>query len=408
MKALFYDFEDIFTGDGSFLTEKAAECAERLGISGDAWAGYLAYRLLFSENVFSLAAERGRADGTLTELVRTDAEKIIGLFGERFFTESGLNEGLKDYKPGGDLKPAGERVMRLARRLVSAAKKAAHGSRVRQAAEEFTAALKEEYAAGGAGELGLSDAFRLVSDRTADGYRLTAVTNFSPKSFDSIVGCDEQKAALIENTRALIEGEGCNNALLYGNAGTGKSTSVKALIPYFAGRKLKIIEIYRHQYQTVARLMSDIENRGFSFILFLDDLSFEENETEYKYFKAILDGGLGARPRNTAVYATSNRLHIIRESFSDRSEIGRGDIHGSDTVEEKLSLSARFGLSLFYPSPDQAEYLNIVAGLAAAEGINMPADRLRLLALRWATAHNRKSGRTAEQFVRSLIVGKGV
>lgn len=408
MKTLFYDFEDIFSGDGGFLTEKAAECAEELGVSGNAWACYVARRLLSSENVFSLAAEKGRADGTLTELVRLDAEQIVGLFGERFFTGHGLAEGLKNYRPGSELKPAGKRVMRLAGKLASAAEKAGDGSRAGQAADEFTAALKDEYAAGGAGELGFGDAFRLVSDGTADGYRLNAVTNFSPKSFDLIVGCEEQKAALIENTRALIDGEGCNNALLYGDAGTGKSTSVKALIPQFEGRKLKIIEIYRHQYQAIARLMSDVESRGFSFILFLDDLSFEENETEYKYFKAILDGGLGARPRNAAVYATSNRLHIIRESFSDRGGAGRDDIHRSDTVEEKLSLSARFGLSLFYPAPDQAEYLDIVAGLAAAEGVSMPAERLRLLALRWATAHNRKSGRTAEQFIKSLIIGESV
>ena len=134
-------------------------------------------------------------------------------------------------------------------------------------------------------------------------------------------------------------------------------------------------------------------------------MSFEENETEYKYFKAILDGGLGNRPDNVVIYATSNRMHLIKETFSDRADISRDDIHRSDTVEEKISLSARFGLSLFYPAPDTKEYLAIVAALAEAEGIKMPPEKLDSLALRWATAQNKKSGRTATQFIDALKAG---
>lgn len=400
MKGLFYDFSDLNETSACELAREVVDCAERYGMSGDAWANWLAYRLLTAENAFSIACEKGTAGGTISKLAREEIKEILPLFSrDSELTKTPEFKLLRSYEAGRNNRDMrAERTIRLAQTGVRLA-----DSGEISAVDEFVSALVTEYETGGAGEIGMCEAFRLVAGRATDEYRLAAVPNFEPKSFATIVGYEGQKHALTENTRAFIEGRACNNVLLYGDAGTGKSTSVKALLPEFRGGKLKIIEIYKHQYSAIARLMSDVENRGCKFILFLDDLSFEEFETEYKYFKAILDGGLGNRPENVVVYATSNRMHLIKESFSDRNDISRDDIHRSDTVEEKISLSARFGLSLFYPAPDTKEYLSIVHELAAAEGIVMPPERLDMLAMRWATMQNKKSGRTAEQFIKNLL-----
>lgn len=400
MKGLFYDFSDIDGKSTAELIVDVVSCVEKYGLSGDAWANYIAYRLLISENAFSIACEKSEANGTVGILAYADIKKLLALFDKGYRAEEPEFRLLRTYTVGHvrhDMRA--ERTVRLARRGVELAECGSSD----EAARELFNVLKREYETGGAGEVGMCEAFRLVAGSGTDEYRLSAVPNFEPKSFATIVGYEGQKHALTENTRAFIEGRACNNVLLYGDAGTGKSTSVKALLPEFRGGKLKIIEIYKHQYSAIARLMSDVEGRGCKFILFLDDLSFEEFETEYKYFKAILDGGLGNRPENVIVYATSNRMHLIKESFSDRSDMTSDDIHRSDTVEEKISLSARFGLSLFYPAPDTKEYLSIVRELADKAGVVMPLERLDMLAMRWATMQNKKSGRTAEQFIKSLL-----
>ena len=211
-----------------------------------------------------------------------------------------------------------------------------------------------------------------------------------------LVGLEMQKEALMGNTRAFVEGKGGVNVLLYGDGGTGKTTSVKALLSEFSGKRLKMIEIYKHQFKYLNALISRIKHRGYKYILFLDDLSFEDSEVEYKYLKTIIEGGLEPRPDNVLIYATSNRRHLIRESWKDREE--SDDMHAGDTVEEKLSLVKRFGLTLYYPSPDQKEYLNIVRTLAEREGIK-PSDALEQAALVWQRREGGMSGRTAEQFL---------
>lgn len=383
-RMLFYNLDDVI--DNRDMTAEVAEFAERFGLSGDAWANYLAYRLISDENVFSLCAERGCAFGTVRELAREDIDVIIELFTRP------VRDELIDYTAGKEKKNyAATRIKRLGKQLKHFAES---GQDV-----AFTDALADEYAYGGVGMLGLYSAFCLSEEG-----KLEPIPNFAPKSFDALVGYEEQKKALIDNTMAFIEGETFNNVLLYGDAGTGKSTSVKALAEKF-GESVKLIEIYKHQYCRIGRLMSELAERGGKYILFFDDLSFDDGENEYKYFKAVLDGGLSTKPDNIVVYATSNRVHLIRESFSDRADITQDEIHRSDTVEEKLSLSSRFGLSLFYPSPDQKQYLDIVRELASSSGIEMSAEKLDGEAMRWATAQNKKSGRTAEQFINSLKGG---
>lgn len=378
-----FDCKKIFALSDGALTAAAAQNAEELGISGDALAAFIARALIEDENFFSLAAECGRGHGTAAKVAERDVAAV-----RAFYLEKKNLPLVSRYTAGRESRSlAAERVKRLACAISKS-----------DSAEGLTADLIAEYERGGAGEIGMYAAFTY-----ADG-RLVPERDFAPKTLSDLVGYDEQKRALVANTEALIKGLRANNVLLYGDAGTGKSTSVKALSPYFGGEKLKIVELRRKDLGRVSELFEALKGRAAKFILFLDDLSFEADEVEYKQFKALIDGGLGARPDNVLLYATSNRAHLVRESLSDRD--GQSiDIHRADTVEEKLSLSSRFGLTIFYPSPAQAEYLEIVHGLARRHGIDMPEKELDMLALRWATAGHKRSGRTAEQFIRSLILG---
>ena len=190
--------------------------------------------------------------------------------------------------------------------------------------------------------------------------------------------------------------------LLYGDSGTGKSTSVKALVHDYGDYGLRMIELYKHQFQMLPELVSMVKNRRYRFILLLDDLSFEENEVEYKYLKAVIEGGVESKPENLLVYATSNRRHLVREKWSDRDDMEHdGDIHRSDTMEEKLSLAERFGIAILYANPSKKEYLEIIDTLARRAGITLTPEEERL-ATQWEIEHGGFSGRTAAQFVKSL------
>ncbi len=405
---LFYDFEEMLEEDKTELMKLSASFAERFCLSGDAWANFLAFRLITDENAFSLSCEKGGGSGSVSKLVRGDIEKILPMFTSDYTLYMGeAGNIIRSYTVENEkLNAYTSRIKKLAYALSSIANAVDDWDEVDEvgnAVSEAIVTLREDYQKNGAGVFSQADAFRILDSKSPFGFSVMPVTNFMPKPLSSIVGYDSQKRALVENTRAFANGESRNNVLLYGDAGTGKSTSVKALAAEFKDKKLKIIEVYKHQYSLIGTLMSQLEQRGCRFILFLDDLSFEDTETEYKYFKAIIDGGLGSIPENVVIYATSNRMHLIKETFSDRSDISNDDIHRSDTVEEKISLSARFGLSLFYPAPDTKEYLNIVAELAAEKNIKMPPEQLNSLAIRWCAAQNKKSGRTAEQFIDALL-----
>ena len=191
-----------------------------------------------------------------------------------------------------------------------------------------------------------------------------------------------QKKKLIENTEAFISGKEANNVLLFGDAGTGKSSSVKAILNEYYGQGLRMIEVYKHQFKALSEVLEQIKDRNYKFIIYMDDLSFEEYELEYKYLKAILEGGLGKRPKNVLIYATSNRRHLIREKFSDKRELD-DDLHNNDTVQEKLSLAARFGVTIYYGSPDKFQFQGIVKALAEKYHLDMPEEELLLEANKW-------------------------
>ena len=219
---------------------------------------------------------------------------------------------------------------------------------------------------------------------------------------DDLIGYEIQKKKLVDNTKAFVEGRAANNVLLFGDSGTGKSTSIKAIVNEFYPDGLRMIEIYKHQFKDLSNVIASIKNRNYKFIIYMDDLSFEEFEIEYKYLKAVIEGGLEKKPDNVLIYATSNRRHLIRETFSDKEEV-REDMHTSDTVQEKLSLYARFGVSIYFGAPSKKEFQHIVVSLAEKNGITMDEETLLAEANKWELAHGGLSGRTAQQFINYLL-----
>ncbi len=267
-----------------------------------------------------------------------------------------------------------------------------------QNADEFFQYITDFYKAYGVGMFGLNKAFRIFSGK--QGVEFLPINNMDRVMLDDLIGYEIQKKKLVDNTRAFVEGRKANNVLLFGDSGTGKSTSVKTIVNQFYKDGLRMIEIYKHQFQDLSNVIAKIKNRNYRFIIYMDDLSFEEFETEYKFLKAVIEGGVETRPENILIYATSNRRHLIKETWNDRDdvEVDNG-IHRSDTMEEKLSLVNRFGVTISYSKPTQKEYFHIVTELAGKAGIKMPEDKLKAEANKWELSHGGISGRTAQQFI---------
>ncbi|MCI6630213.1 MAG: ATP-binding protein, partial [Lachnospiraceae bacterium] len=252
----------------------------------------------------------------------------------------------------------------------------------------------------GVGRFGLHKAFRV--EHTEQGAKIVPILNIAHVQLDDLVGYEIPKRKLIENTEAFVNGRKANNCLLFGDAGTGKSSSVKAIANAYYDRGLRIIEIYKHQFQDLNDVIAQIKSRNYKFIIYMDDLSFEDFEIEYKYLKAVIEGGLEKKPANVLIYATSNRRHLVRERFSDKED-RRDDLHSGDTVQEKLSLVSRFGVTIFFGSPDKKEFQNIVRVLAERNHITMPEEELLLEANKWELQHGGLSGRCAQQFIDYLL-----
>lgn len=276
------------------------------------------------------------------------------------------------------------------------------GARLGQAGsvEGFKDEVTKFYGEFGVGKLGLHKAFRI--EHEGNGARIVPITNIAHVHLDDLVGYGLAKKKLVENTEAFVQGKKANNCLLYGDAGTGKSSSIKAVVNQYYSQGLRMIEVYKHQFRDLNDVISQIKNRNYRFIIYMDDLSFEEFEIEYKYLKAVIEGGLEKKPENVLIYATSNRRHLVREKFSDKAE--RDDeLHTNDTVQEKLSLVSRFGVTVYFGKPDQKEYQEIVKSLARKHQVPMGEEELLLEANRWELSHGGRSGRTAQQFVDYLL-----
>ena len=256
--------------------------------------------------------------------------------------------------------------------------------------------LAEKFNTHGCGQFGVYRGFRWNVSKEGRRY-LEGIENIDAIELEDLVGYDIQKKRLIENTKLLLSGYSANNVLLYGDKGTGKSSMVKAILNRYYNRGLRAVEVPKDNLEEYYDILSILENRGLKFIIFIDDLSFEESESEYKHIKALLEGGLKERPKNVVIYATSNRRHLIRQSFDDRDEVTP-----ADAIQEKLSLSDRFGITLTFMSPSQKEYIAIVKNIAASRGLTVDEDYLIESALSWSMRYNGTSGRTARQFIDHL------
>ncbi|MBQ6473139.1 MAG: ATP-binding protein [Victivallales bacterium] len=370
------------------------------GFDQNLWQDYLTYHLLMAENPFTLACERrGATPGaSVNQFAKDDFECFRKLF--RFdFHALEKDLGVECFQTLTNYRAAPKAQQNRNQHVSSQVRKLSGLLAKTRTAEQFFDLMTTAYAEVGVGQFGLNRAFRIRGDG-AGGVKFITIDDTDSVRLSSIVGYERQKALLRTNTEAFLAGRPANNVLLYGDSGTGKSTSVKALINEYHGQGLRMVEIYKHQFQDLSATVACLKNRAYRFILFLDDLSFEENEQEYKYLKAVIEGGVEKRPDNVLIYATSNRRHLVRETWNDRSDMEHGgDIHRSDTVEEKLSLAERFGVSIHYGSPTPKEYRQIVEELAKREGISLTDEQLVRDAHAWEISHGGVSGRTAEQYI---------
>lgn len=351
--------------------------------SGNLWQNYLAYFLLYNENAFSLSCERRKSPtGTLKDLALNDLANI-----RYFYTfDSTEMELFRNFRGHVD-EPSP--ICDLSRLIAN--------SYTLQEVYEHVTKFYELY---GVGALGFNKAFKFNDRKLIH----VANENVGDVRLDDIVGYEIQKCELVANTEAFITGKPANNVLLYGDGGTGKSTSVKAILNEYFSRGLRVIELYRHQFKDISRIINTLRRRNYYFIIFIDDLSFEEDESEYKFLKAVIEGGIETKPENVLIYATSNRRHIVREVWKDRDDMEHnGDIHRSDTVEEKLSLSSRFGIALNYSSPTRKMYHEIVLRLAEKSGLECDESKLLAGADTWEIRHGGMTGRTARQYVDYLL-----
>lgn len=371
------------------------------GFEGNLWHIYLTFLLASHENAYTTSCEIvGTVEGSINEIALHDFAVFKELFDYDFKdmekkldavcfsvleNYQNVNEGSKVFN-----KRIRDRICGLGKALGESGD-----------AESFKQILTQFYREFGVGKLGLHKAFRVEHPENGSA-QIVPIRNIAHVHLDDLVGYELAKKKLIDNTEAFVEGRRANNCLLYGDAGTGKSSSIKAILNQYYHKGLRIIEIYKHQFQDLNDVIAQIKNRNYKFIIYMDDLSFEEFEIEYKYLKAVIEGGLEKKPDNVLIYATSNRRHLIRETFRDKADRDE-ELHTNDTVQEKLSLVARFGVTIYFGSPDKKEFQQIVRELARLNKIELPEEELLLQANRWELMHGGRSGRTAQQFIDYLL-----
>ena len=354
----------------------------------DAWQSHLVGRILDDENPFSLGAERGKSSPMVLDQARLDLRTLRALFDLDAETLLGM---IEEAVPGlaGVWVPWTNPVHDVESPRHAIARKLS-------AAEDWEACVRllaGHYSVHGAGPFGRHRVFQWREEK------LRAVVRPDPVRLQGLISYEQEREPLVLNTERFLAGLPAHHALLYGPPGTGKSSTVKAVLNEYAASGLRLVEVKKQDLAALASVLENLRGRGPRFVVFVDDLSFEEHEVEYKALKALLEGSVEDPPENVKIYATSNRRNLIRESFSDRED---DDVHAHDTMQEKLSLAARFGLRLTFPSPNQSRYLDIVAGIAQARGLEIPRETLRERALLWDRWHAGRSGRTAKQFVDEL------
>ena len=366
--------------------KRILEVATDYGFDKNLWHNYLTFYLITNENPFSLTCEKvGANDGSVNEFAKNDFKVFMNLFNYDFRpieAALGINcfSLISDYKAivKKELmynKNVSEKVQALSLKLETAKDE-----------NEFFNYVTDFYKAYGVGMFGLNKAFRVIGGD--NGVTFTPINNMDKVMLDDLIGYEIQKKKLVENTEAFVQGRKANNALLFGDSGTGKSTSIKAIVNEYYDQGLRMIEIYKHQFKDLSNVIASIKNRNYKFIIYMDDLSFEEFEIEYKFLKAVIEGGVETKPDNILIYATSNRRHLIKETWNDRNDMeSNNGLHRSDTIEEKLSLVNRFGCQISYSKPSQKEFFDIVIGLARKNNVKMTDEELMAEANKWELSH---------------------
>ena len=383
--------------------KRLLDLATQYGFDENLWQDYLTFLLLTTENSFSLTAERvGVSDGSILHFAMADLAVFRRLFCWDFASfEAAL--GLDCFQVLTHYRAIAKPEKSYYRSVSALVRETSRALAQSESTEAFFRIVTTCYRDYGVGMFGLNRAFRIRSGADG-GVTFLPINNTDKTMLTDLVGYELQKQELVRNTEAFLRGQPANNVLLYGDAGTGKSSCVKALLNEYYDDGLRMIEIYKHQFHDLSAVIAAIKQRHYRFIIYIDDLSFEESEMEYKFLKAVIEGGVETRPDNILIYATSNRRHLVQETWKDRDDMEtRGDIHHSDTMEEKLSLSARFGVTINFSIPNRQQYHEIVQALAARQ-LPRPMDEAELLRLadRWEIRHGGVSGRTAQQFIHYL------
>ena len=376
--------EEVFGGiaDKFEISARLIEKAEQLGLSGNLYREYLIYLLAHEPNLISTSIELrgGKIGNDLREVFKRDIEILLPIFRGELF---GDLKFVNNYKPTVENK--NESFIELTRRLENVGD-----------AAEITYTFIEHYRRFGYGDIATYRAFRWDKN-------LIGVRHFEKILLNDLIGYAHQKELLTGNTTAFVDGKPANNVLLVGARGTGKSSSVKALVNEYYSKGLRLIQITKPQLKSLPEIMDALRKfLSKRFIIFLDDLSFDESETEYKYLKSAIEGGVESRPENVLIYATSNRRHLIRETWRDRSD-EQEELYREDSANETISLSDRFGLIIHYYAPTQAEYLEIIRSMLKKNGVELDEENLRLEGLRWEMTHSGRNGRTAQQFVNYFL-----
>lgn len=351
------------------------------GISGNLWKKYILYTLIYNENSYTKSIEMNQEVLGDSNIIKEDFQTYFELYTKeidflnetKYFTfkrkEEAYLASLID-----------SLYERIEKDLTYV---------------NFQNTILDFYKTRGVADMAIYRAFRVQ-----EGI-LKPIKNVLNVTFDDLIGYDYQKKLLCENTEFFLNGKPYNNVLLYGDAGTGKSTSVKALLNKYFDQGLRIIEVYKHQMQEISKIIHTLKTRPYHYVIYMDDLSFEESEIEYKYLKSIIEGGIEPKPSNVVIYATSNRRHLIKETTADNGGVF-DDLHRNETQAEKLSLSYRFGLQIFYSSLTPEEFRKMVKEMAIRNEIVMDEAKLIREASAWQMRNGTLSGRCAEQFIKHL------
>ena len=362
--------------------------AEKYNLYGNLFNSLLTNLLINNENSFSLALERKHDIAiNLKDIVINDFKIIFKMFNTDFSCLTLLKQNLiNNFVPS---KPViNQELFDISRSLQNSLTNCKDVNELYDTLEKF-------FVTYGVGKFGLNKAFRYENNE------ICPIIHIGNGRLDQLIGYESQKQILTKNTEAFLSGKKANNVLLYGDSGTGKSSSIKALLNEYYKDGLRMIEIYKHQFKYLPSIIQELQSRNYKFILFMDDLSFEEFEIEYKYLKAVIEGGLEKKPDNILIYATSNRRHLVKQTWSDRQD--QDEVNINDAKQEKISLSSRFGVKILYTHPNRQNYLEIIDGLAKQYNLQIPQEELHQKALTWEIRYGGFSGRTAKQFINAML-----